>query len=205
MKKQSRLFAVDPSLRCSGWALFHIQKAELLGVGKIKSSGTERPLAHRLDDIQQKILSVYKELELSEHDVLLCEAPTTMRDPRAAIKVEQVRGIFEALGRSIGMSVPGRINPRTVQSEIIGLRGRQVPRTMVKAAAVSVVSRAYGSSLARLGFDSSEPQLKRNQDIVDAILLGNLGVVRIQSANLAGLALEDVFQGARQTRRVGYV
>ncbi len=202
--KDSRLMAVDPSLRCSGWALFHIGRGELTAVGKIKSSDSKLALALRLRELQEKIFSLFRQLKLSKHDVLVCEAPTTMRDPRAAIKVEQVRGIFEAIAREEGMRVPGRLNPRTVQSEIIGLRGRQVSRALVKDAALRVVSRVYGASLLNLGFDTADSELKRHQDIVDAILLGNLGLVRIQSARMAGLELEEIFRETAQARRMRY-
>src|SRR5690606_567012 len=132
-----RLLAVDPSLTCSGWALFELATArpgqgKLVAVGKIRSLSPRVPLATRFSDLQRKIVGVYESLSLSGNDVLICESQTTMRDPRAAFKVEQVRGIFETVARSRSLHVPGRINPRSVQSEVMGLRGKQLARAVVK-------------------------------------------------------------------------
>jgi Holliday junction resolvasome RuvABC endonuclease subunit len=195
-----RLIAVDPSLTCSGWALFEVSGGALCGVGKLKSLGAGVPMAARLKDLQQRIMALMERFELSTSDVLICEEQTTMRDPRAAFKVEQVRGIFEAVGRSRGLSVPGRLNPRSVQFEIMGLKGKQTKREMVKEAAVEVVRSLYGKSLLGMGFDTGATNLKRNQDIVDAILVGALGLSRIQSAVVSGEDLGTFFHKRVQTR-----
>ncbi|NLF25818.1 MAG: crossover junction endodeoxyribonuclease RuvC [Deltaproteobacteria bacterium] len=191
--KESRLITIDPSLTCSGWALFSISSGELMGVGKIKAQPPGRPLSERLCDLQIKIDALLRKLEIGQGDVLISEAQTTMRDPRAAFVVEQVRGIFESLARSFHAVVPGRINPRSVQYEILKLKGRQQCRADVKAAAVATVRHLYSESLQRLGFDAEETNLARNQDVVDAILVGMLALSRITSARQAGVRLEEIF------------
>jgi len=196
-----RLLAIDPSLTCSGWALFSIESEKLLAVGKIRSLAPSRPLAERLRDLQARITGMLEKLELKINDVLICEAPTTMRDPRAAFKVEQVRGIFETIGRSRSLIVPGRINPRSVHYEIMGLRGRQIVREQIKQAAVQVVRSLYDAPLSGMGFDPTPSELARNQDIVDAILVGSLGVSWIKNALVAGTDLEKYFEGRKQSRR----
>ncbi|MBX7144070.1 MAG: hypothetical protein K1X79_06440 [Oligoflexia bacterium] len=193
-----KLMAVDPSLTCSGWALFSVPQADrsrerLLAVGKIKSLGPETALATRYLDLQEKIASILAAVELGAGDILVCEAPTTMRDPRAAFKVEQVRGIFETLARERGVSVPGRINPRTVQSEVMGLRGSQLRRAEVKDTAVIIVERLFADSLKELGFDVRRASLKRHQDIVDAILVGVTAVTRVRSGIRALIDLNACF------------
>lgn len=198
----SRLIAIDPSLTCSGWALFSIADGALVGVGKVRPLPPSMPLAARLDDLQRKISLLFEHLSILENDVLVCEAPTTMRDPRAALKVEQVRSIFETLGRERGLAVPGRLNPRTVQYEVMGLGGRQLKREQVKAVAVQTVVRLYGPVLARIGFADEREALARHQDIVDAILVGTLALSRIQSAHRARIPLEDLFAERPQQRRV---
>ena len=205
-KASRRLLAVDPSLTCSGWALFDLSDelaggALLVAVGKIRSLAASVPLASRLFDLQQKICSVFDQLSLGSDDVLICESQTTMRDPRAAFKVEQVRGIFETIARSRELKVPGRINPRSVQSEVMGLRGRQLERSMVKQTAVQIVKTVYGEALTSLGFTVDSKNLQRHQDIVDAILVGSLAVTRVQGAERCGFELEDAF--APKIRRVG--
>ena len=194
--------SVDPSLTCSGWALFSITAGELLAVGKIRSLSPEAGLAVRLKDLQDKVQAVLGELGLGRNDVLVCEAPTTMRDPGAAFKVEQVRCIFEAVARTRAIVVPGRLNPRSVQFEVIGLRGRQSVREEVKAAAVQVAAQLYGSELKAIGFDSARRSLGRNQDIVDALLIGHLAVSRVKSAIVSQMSLEQFFEERKSKRRL---
>ncbi len=202
MKKALRyLMSVDPSLTCSGWALFDIISSTILGVGKIKSLPAKIPLGERLLDLQNKIEHVFGAVALDENDVLICEAPTTMRDPHAAIKVEQVRGLFEVAARSRRVSVPGRINPRSIQSEVMGLRGKQLERSVVKETAAFVVSKLHGARLKELGVASDPGELKRNQDIVDAILIGVAGLSWISSARHGGQSLEEFFHVPSASRR----
>jgi len=196
------LLAIDPSLTCSGWALFSLQAGDLLGVGKIRSLPSSLALAHRIEDLQQKINLLFDQISLCDNDVLICEAPTTMRDPRAAFKVEQVRGIFETIARERGLRVPGRLNPRSVQYEVMGLKGKQMTREVVKQSAVQIVQRLYSGALKRIGFDCDASNLKKHQDIVDAILVGTLAVARVQSANLSKMELEEAFAEKIKSRRL---
>jgi Holliday junction resolvasome RuvABC endonuclease subunit len=197
-----RLLAIDPSLTCSGWALFETPGDGLLAVGKVRALGAELPLAHRLEDLQRKILRIFDDLKIGAGDWVVCEAPTTMRDPRAAIKVEQVRGIFEVLARGRQARVPGRINPRTVHFEVLGLRGKQLPRAEIKRMAVEVAARLFADSLSRLGFEPKIANLAKHQDIVDALLLGHLALTRLRAASWADTSLEEVLH-RRALRRVG--
>lgn len=188
-----RLLAIDPSLTCSGWALFEVDSSRLCAVGKIKALKSNFAMGQRLKDLHVKIETLYNQIKLGSNDVLIAEAPSTMRDPRAALAVEQVRGIFENLARSNGAQVPGRLNSRTVQYEVMGLKGAQQPRAAVKETALRLVSHAYKQALERLGFDTNYSNLKRNQDIVDAILIGNLGLIRIKSASDLAMDLTQFF------------
>lgn len=190
--QRQRLLAVDPSLTCSGWAFFEVKSDRLLAVGKIRSKGPEAPLAERLGDLQVKIQKVLGELQIGPRDVVVCEAPTTMRDPRAAIKVEQVRCMFEVLARASRAQVPGRINPRTVHHELLGLRGRQAVRIEVKRAAAQVAQQLFGEALQTLGFEPSVRHLSKHQDIVDALLLGYIGLNRVRAASWAETSLEEL-------------
>ena len=197
----SRLVAVDPSLVCSGWALFGIAGGQLLGVGKIRSLGTDLSMARRLRDLQEKITCLLDGLSLGNNDVLICEAQTTMRDPKAALKVEQVRGLFEVVARSRGVTVPGRINPRTVQFEVMGLRGAQLTRPVVKATAVETVRRTFAKELRSIGFGDQLNTLHRHQDIVDALLVGRVAVSRLQQARTGRVPLEALFDSELTARR----
>ena len=201
--KFHRLLAIDPSLTCSGWALFDLQQEVVLGVGKVKSQPPTVPLQDRLVDLQSKIEGLISSLGISPKDLVLCEAPTTMKDPRAAIKVEQVRGIFESIARARSATVPGRLNPRSVHSEVLGLTGKQVPRKEVKEVAVQICGSLFSRDLKKLGFDCSLINLKRHQDIVDALLIGHLAVRKIKGVLNTGGDLSEVFTSRDSWNRRG--
>lgn len=177
-----RLVAIDPSITCSGWALFDVQSERLLGVGKIKPLPATHTLAIRLENLQIQVKELLLNIKLTKDDLLICESPTSMKDPSAAFKVEQVRCIFEAIARELNIQVPGRINPRTIQYEIMGLKGRQLERAIVKDLAVGIVEKTQKMNLDRIGFSSASENLKKHQDIVDAILIGSLAISRVKSA-----------------------
>jgi hypothetical protein len=159
-------------------------------------------LSERLERLQARIESVFDKLGMGSKDVLVCEAPTTVKDPHNALKVEHVRSIFETVGRTRTMTVPGRINPRSVQFEVMGLHGRQLERRQVKSLAVRTVEYLYASELTKLGIDVTD--LKRHQDIVDAVLVGRLALTRIQSAHDGSISLAAVFGAATQQRRYSW-
>jgi len=200
--KLGRLLAVDPSLTCSGWALFSIHRERIVSIGKIRSLPAQEPLASRYTDLQSKIESLFAKLELKVGDILVCEAPTTMRDPQAAFKVEQVRGIFETVARTKQVLVPGRLNPRSVQQEIMGLSGKQRPRHEVKRTATTIVKSLYSDNLLALGFEVEFNSLSKHQDIIDAILVGNLALTRIRSARLTNSPIEELFR-EKPRRKIG--
>ena len=199
--EDKKLLAIDPSLTCTGWALFDLEIGQLLGVGNIKSISSSFPLSQRLVDFQKRVKEVFDSVSIKSGDYLVCEAATTMVDPRATIILEQIRGMFETLAREREVIVPGRINPRSVQFEILGMRGVQISRVKVKDVAVHGAECLYGDALKQLGFDTRLSNLKKNQDIVDALLVGRLALTRIQSALQANMPVENIFEEhKRQTR-----
>ena len=206
MPSVRNLLAVDPSLTCSGWAFFSVSTGEIKAVGKIRGGAASIPLATRLSSLHIQIEQLIRHLNLNSQDALVCEAPTTMRDPLNAIKVEQVRGIFEGIARSSGVAVPGRVNPRSVQHEVIGLRGKQAPRAEVKSAAVRVAHLLYAEKFLMLGISREEKDLNKHQDVVDAVLIGHLALQRLRAAEQSGLSREQLFatapQGSRRSWRV---
>ena len=199
--KVARLLAIDPSLTCSGWALFEQDSQKLLGVGKVRSADSSLVLSLRLNKLQFQIAQLLGHLKLGSGDILVCEEATTMRDPHAVLKVEQVRGIFETVARSQGVLVPGRVSPRSVQRELMGLRGRQQAREFVKPTAVRVAQAMFKDALEALSFDASLTHLEGNQDIVDALLVGAYVLPRIEAARASGLSLYDCLGQNRSRRR----
>jgi len=196
-----RLLAIDPSLICSGWAFYTVSTGELLGVGNVRTLGTDCPLSKRLGVLQERVQSLYKTLDLDTNDVLICEDVTSVLDPSATSKLEQVRGIFETLARHFKVLVPGRVHPRSVQFEVLGLYGKQLNRKLVKESAVDVAIRLFSKHLAQIGFDPSSKNLKRNQDIVDALLIGSLGLTRIKQAMQVNIGIEEFFD--KQEKQIG--
>jgi len=190
----SHLLAIDPSLTCSGWALFSTLNQNLLALGKIRTIGPRYPLAERLSTLQANVRELIVQAKLGGKDILICEAPTTMRDPSAAIKVEQVRSVFEVIAREYFVQVPGRINPRSVQYELLGMRGKQVKRELVKESARSLVASLYAEALKNFGLPIEVQKLKVHQDLVDAILIGRLGLSKIHSAKVSKEPLAVFFQ-----------
>ncbi len=199
--KNSRLVSIDPSLTCSGWALFSLGSGNLLGVGKLRSLSPIIPLSVRLITLQKRIEELLNEIKIGQNDVLICEGETSMKDPRAAFKVERVRGIFETVARSKGVTVPGRVSPRSIQSEVMGLKGAQKKRDDVKRVARGIVSAMFSDQLRKVGFDPSDKNIEGNQDIVDAILVGLFTMSRINIADATGESLVEIFAEKKRGRR----
>jgi hypothetical protein len=83
----------------------------------------------------------------------------------------------------------------------MGLKGKQLPRLQVKAAAVRTVQYLYAADLQRLGIDAGEVSLAKHQDIVDAMLIGRFAILKVQGAIDTRQALEAVFDApSRQNR-----
>ena len=188
---ENYLLAVDPSLTCSGWALFGLRSCQPEAVGFIRGLGASIPMSARMEKYQLDVAGLFERLRLGQGDYLICEGPAPLvKNPQSAIKVEGVRGMFETLARGFGLNVPGRVNPRTIQSELMGLRGKQLKREIVKESARITVSRLYGD-LQRIRMivpDGVSPGEKTRaiQDIVDALLIGTYAVKRISFTKISG-------------------
>jgi hypothetical protein len=190
------LFAVDPSLTSSGWALFSLKEQLPKLTGIISSKDASVNLSERLKIIQSEIEKLYSDLKLGSADILVCEGPAPLvLNPQSALKVEGVRGIFETTARARGILVPGRINPRTVQSELLGLKGKQLARAEVKRCSRVVALRLFQHYFADNFCDSQKKldQAKISQDIIDATLIGAVAVSRINRAQKTGVDLLSLF------------
>ncbi|MEZ4752709.1 MAG: hypothetical protein R3A13_00095 [Bdellovibrionota bacterium] len=106
--------------------------------------------------------------------------------------------MFETLARSMGIKVPGRINPRSVQFEVMGLKGKQVARDEIKIMASGAAKLMYGEALKSIGFTDLD-NLENYQDVVDAILVGHLALTKIEASELAGISLEEYMEPERRT------
>jgi Holliday junction resolvasome RuvABC endonuclease subunit len=146
------VMTVDPSLVCSGWALFDYLSGELVGVGQIRSSPNQRIFSERIAYIQERIVKVLISCQLGNKDILVCEGPTSMKDPAAAIKVEQVRGIFETIARQNQVTVPGSVrNARlsiktSISKRISGCNGNAMLCSSIRETRV----RSYKSCLKKI-------------------------------------------------------
>lgn len=181
---QTLLLAIDPSLTCSGWALFCVATENLLGFGTLRAPGTKFSMATRLEELQRMSDALLVQLGMQANDFLLCEGPAQLvLNPQSSLKVEQVRSLIESVARSRGLIVPGRLNPRTVQTELLGMRGAQIKREEVKRWARATAERLFGKELAKVPCNG---ELLEGgvipQDCIDAILIGVLATARIKSA-----------------------
>lgn len=193
-KPLKRLLAVDPSLTCTGWAVFDIASQRPTDYAVIRPPGPKENLTDRYDWIQEAVDKVFTSLCLGRGDYLICEGPAPLvKNPESALRVERVRSIFEAVGRMHGLRVLSRLNPRTVQTEVLGLRGKQIPRTQVKELAHSTALRVFPEI-------NNYNEKKLSQDIVDAILVGMLAVSKIQIHLKTGVELELLFQSKNSGR-----
>jgi Holliday junction resolvasome RuvABC endonuclease subunit len=198
-----RLCAIDPSLKASGWVVFDIASEAPLRAGVISAMSAQVVLAKRLSDFQAQVESLYSDLEFGQDDIAILEGPAPLvLNPDSSMKVEQVRGIFESVARSRGVLVPGRINPRTVQSEILGLNGKQQKRSEVKDAARQVAERLYGAKLEEVASEE-ERKAALSQDIIDAALVGAVALSRIKLSGGSGTDLAAVLSSYGHGNRVG--
>ena len=199
------LFAVDPSLTCSGWALFSLNEKSPHAFGVFTPPGPKFALEFRLQTLQEEISSLFSDLSLGKGDYLVCEGPAPLvKNPQSSLKVERVRSIFETLAREREIKVPGRINPRTLQTELLGMRGQQLKRTEVKRWARDTVEKLYGANLNHLK-TSGKLKKKIPQDIIDAILIGTIALSRIQISSQTGLPLTEAFEPKELKRSVAEI
>lgn len=200
-----KILAVDPSLRSTGWALFDFKTKIPLAIGTIKSEDASISLSERLRVLQNEIESLYTELNLVADDILVCEGPAPLvLNPHTALKVEHVRGIFETIARGKGIHVPGRINPRTWQSELLGLRGPQLPRKEVKELSLLTAKRLFPEMFAseKKGNEkNSQKEVQGIQDIADALLIGCLAKSKLEMAQKTGTDLAAVFVKTTTARK----
>lgn len=196
------LLAIDPSLTQTGWAYFSLREMQPRAVGVIRAPGPELPYQKRLSDLQDKVGKLFASLEIGERDILVCEGPAPLvLNPQSALKVEHVRSIFESLAREYGAEVPGRLNPRTIQRELLGMKGKQLPRKEVKIWARNTAERLYAQRLPELvvnGFSS--PPKETPQDVIDALLVGSLALSRVKLAGHMKSELCSVFAEKRARR-----
>lgn len=198
-QKSSLLLAVDPSLTSSGWALFCLDTGHIQQVGLIKAPGPGLSLSQRLELLQRDISALIQDLNLSKNDYLVCEGPAqVVINPKTTIKVEQVRSIFEAIARSYNVNVPGRINPRTVHVELLGIKGKQLERSIVKFLAKETALKLYKAQLEDV-YRQDPPQkiIKIPQDILDALLIGTVAVTRIKFCRQSGFEISESLEATK--------
>ncbi|MCB0324153.1 MAG: hypothetical protein KDD69_11295, partial [Bdellovibrionales bacterium] len=108
------------------------------------------------------------------------------------------------VARTQQLVVPGRINPRTVQTELLGMRGKQLSRNEVKQWARETAQKLFGEALAELpihGMRASGRTARQKQvpqDVIDALLIGAVAVARVQLSRSINSSLEAMFESRRQ-------
>ena len=222
ISKTARLLAIDPSLNSSGWVMFNIAKASPLSIGIIPSKNTSSKrktklsnltLAERLYFIQKEVEESLEELKLGPNDILVCEGPAPLvLNPQTALKLEHVRGIYETLARHRGACVPGRLNPKTVQTEILNLKGKQLARPIIKDLITQTAKHIFASDLERLILKNPDILIKRRsgkteipQDIYDALLIGAVAVSKLQLCQKTQTDIFSIFSEKQFFNRRQYL
>jgi len=199
LSEDRKLVAVDPSLTASGWVIFSLASEKPLVAGCIKAGPPSLPLANRLKTFQLEVQSLIVKFDLGEGDFLITEGPAPLvKNPDSATKVEQVRGIFETIARARGLEVPGRVNPRSVHTELLAFTGAQKERKFVKESARKVASNLMGAELASA---SGEDFNSVAQDIIDAALVGVYAISRIKRAKASKLPVVEMFRPKKASGR----
>ncbi|MDR2338329.1 MAG: hypothetical protein LBE20_06795 [Deltaproteobacteria bacterium] len=196
-----KLLAIDPSLTSTGWVLFDLQTGTIRQFGILNDPGPKIVLARRLAILQQEIEALLSAVELQAGDVLVCEGPAHLvLNPQSALKVEHVRGMFEVLARKRGVDVPGRVNPRIIHTEILGLKGKQVKRAEVKKIARSVAERLFVKEFANNQNNKLNSRRKvLSQDIIDAALIGAFCITQIDLCQKLKIDLAEAFHEGRRS------
>lgn len=161
-------------------------------------------MTKRLLHLQDTVTEVICGLRMQSGDLLVCEGPAPLvLNPSSALKVERVRGIFESVARAQQLQVLGRINPRTVQTELLGMRGKQLARAEVKTWARQTAERIFGASLDELPlYGARRKGRDLPQDVIDALLIGSVAASRVQLSLTGNIPLDTLFESRRhfQTR-----
>ena len=200
---KQKLLAIDPSLTASGWALFSIQTGLPISLGVISPPGTKVSLSIRMSILQDKVTELFSLIKMESGDILVCEGPAPLvHNPDSALKVERVRSIFESVARSIGVLVPGRLNPRTVQHELLGMSGVQLSRKIVKASARDIVFKLYNLDLKGLTRYVESKKKELTQDEIDALLIGSLAVSRVKMSISTKIAIEQLFESNKRRKSI---
>ena len=197
-RRVAKLLAVDPGLSTCGWALFSLDTALPLRVGTLSPPDRRELMPTRLKFLQRGAGVILEKTGLGQGDFLVCEgAAHVALNPRTSLLLEQVRTLFETLARGCGAAVPGRVNPRSVQHQLLGARGKQLRRDCVKALGKRAALQLYGELLSSLEYTRISCSKSRTgrveQDIFDALLVGTVAAVKIKQCFSSGLDVDVAF------------
>lgn len=189
--KTPRLLAIDPSISACGWALFCVNTTNPLDAGVFRPP-KQGHLESRLALLQKTVEAFFANIEFGKEDFLVCEGPAPLHtNPMSSMVVERVRGIFETLARAKGAMVPGRINPRSIHSEILGLYGKQVNRVYVKQIARTCATHLFQEFITFKQEETNSAQLA--QDLIDALLIGAAACSRVGQAQASNMSVYIYF------------
>lgn len=126
-----RYLGIDPGLRATGWGLIDVSGARLVHVanGTIKSSD-KLSLAERLVEIEAGLMQV---METYAPDAAAVEQAFVARDPLAALKLGQARGIALLVPARCGVPV-AEYAPNHIKKSVVGAghAGKEQIRMMVE-------------------------------------------------------------------------
>lgn len=160
----SKVFSVDPSVSSLGWAIMQVS-GRLVDAGVLKYS-SKNSICERIQFILREVNDLIQYYKLGPTDYCVLESSAGIINPRSFLALERVRSSVEALAIIKGLRVIGRINPRSLQSKMLGLK-KMEKRDFVKSAIRSFVIQEFRSF-----FDGNRLDISRvEQDLFDAVIL----------------------------------
>ncbi|HEY4344080.1 MAG TPA: crossover junction endodeoxyribonuclease RuvC [Parvibaculum sp.] len=117
MPASLRYLGIDPGLRATGWGVIDVSGARLTHVANGTIASNDRlSLAERLVQIEAGLVAV---IEAHAPDAAAVETAFVARDPLAALKLGQARGIALLVPARCGISV-AEYAPNHIKKSVVG-------------------------------------------------------------------------------------
>lgn len=117
MSASLRFLGIDPGLRATGWGVIDVSGARLIHVANGTITSTDRlSLAERLVEIEAGLIQV---LQAYAPDGAAVEQAFVARDPLAALKLGQARGIALLVPARLGLPV-AEYAPNHIKKSVVG-------------------------------------------------------------------------------------
>ncbi|MCS6961758.1 MAG: crossover junction endodeoxyribonuclease RuvC [Deltaproteobacteria bacterium] len=174
-----KVLAVDPSSSSLGWAIIDTREIPL--DAGVFYYNTDISISNRVKHIVNEIKHIIDCYNLKRGDYFVVESSAGCINPRTFLILERIRGAGEAVALLNGLTVLGRINPRSIHVNLLGIK-KSLARVFVKSAIRSYVEKQFSAFLKSAEIEV----IPKNQDVFDALLLGYYFVRILKMCNNGG-------------------